>query len=47
MVTTMELTAATAQLDGADLQSSLPPRYPLSNPFDFSESWPAIFGGPQ
>jgi predicted acylesterase/phospholipase RssA len=37
MLTTMELTAATAQLDGADLRySSLPPRYPLSDPFDFS-----------
>jgi predicted acylesterase/phospholipase RssA len=37
MLTTMELTAATAQLDGADLQySSLPPRYPLSDSFDFS-----------
>jgi predicted acylesterase/phospholipase RssA len=37
MLTTMELTAATAQLDGADLQySSLPARYPLSDSFDFS-----------
>jgi len=37
MLTTMELTAATAQLDGADLQySSLPTRYPLSDSFDFS-----------
>jgi predicted acylesterase/phospholipase RssA len=35
--TTMELTAATAQLNGADLQySSLPTRYPLPDIFDFS-----------
>jgi predicted acylesterase/phospholipase RssA len=40
MLSTMELTAATAQLEGADLQySSLSPRYPLSDSFDFS---PAI-----
>lgn len=37
LLTTLELTAATAQLDGADLQySSLPTRYPLSETFDFS-----------
>jgi predicted acylesterase/phospholipase RssA len=35
--TTMELTAATAQLNGADLQySALPGRYPLPDIFDFS-----------
>ena len=35
--TTMELTVATAQLNGADLQySSLPSRYPLPDIFDFS-----------
>ena len=37
MLTTMQLTAATAQLDGADLQySSLPSSYPLSDSFNFS-----------
>jgi predicted acylesterase/phospholipase RssA len=37
MLTTMQLTAATAQLDGADLQySSLPTGYPLTDSFDFS-----------
>ena len=37
MLTTMELTAATARLDGADLRySSLPARYPLPDSFDFS-----------
>jgi predicted acylesterase/phospholipase RssA len=37
MLTRMELTAATARLDGADLQySSLPTRYPLPDSFDFS-----------
>ena len=37
MLTTMELTAATARLDGADLQyASLPTRYPLLDSFDFS-----------
>jgi hypothetical protein len=37
MLTTLELTAATAQLEGADLQySSLPASYPLPNAFDFS-----------
>jgi predicted acylesterase/phospholipase RssA len=37
LLTTLELTAATAQLDGADLQySSLPAGYPLSDTFDFS-----------
>jgi hypothetical protein len=37
MLTTMELTAATARLDGADLQyASLPARYPLLDTFDFS-----------
>ena len=36
MLTRMELTAATAQLDGADLRySSLPARYPLPDSFDF------------
>jgi predicted acylesterase/phospholipase RssA len=35
--TTMELTAATAQLNGADLQySALPSSYPLPSVFDFS-----------
>jgi len=37
LLTTLELTAATAQLDGADLQySSLPAGYPLSDSLDFS-----------
>ena len=37
LLTTLELTAATAQLEGADLQySSLPVGYPLPNVFDFS-----------
>lgn len=37
LLTTLELTAATAQLDGADLQySSLPAGYPLSDTLDFS-----------
>lgn len=37
MLTTMELTAATARLDGADLQyASLPARYPPLDTFDFS-----------
>jgi predicted acylesterase/phospholipase RssA len=37
LLTTLELTAATAQLEGADLQySSLPAGYPLPNAFDFS-----------
>jgi predicted acylesterase/phospholipase RssA len=37
LLTTLELTAATAQLEGAELQySSLPAGYPLPNPFDFS-----------
>jgi predicted acylesterase/phospholipase RssA len=37
LLTTLELTAATAQLDGADLQySSLPAGYPLLDTFDFS-----------
>jgi predicted acylesterase/phospholipase RssA len=37
LLTTLELTAATAQLEGADLQySSLPAGYPLPNTFDFS-----------
>jgi predicted acylesterase/phospholipase RssA len=37
LLTTLELTAATAQLDGADLQySSLPAGYPLADTFDFS-----------
>jgi predicted acylesterase/phospholipase RssA len=37
LLTTLELTAATAQLEGADLQySSLPVSYPLPNAFDFS-----------
>jgi predicted acylesterase/phospholipase RssA len=36
MLTRMELTAATARLDGADLRySSLPTRYPLPDSFDF------------
>jgi hypothetical protein len=36
MLTRMELTAATARLDGADLRySSLPARYPLPDSFDF------------
>jgi predicted acylesterase/phospholipase RssA len=37
MLTRMELTAANARLDGADLRySSLPARYPLPDSFDFS-----------
>jgi len=37
MLTSLELTATTAQLDGADLQyASLPTRYPLPDTFDFS-----------
>jgi predicted acylesterase/phospholipase RssA len=37
LLTTLELTAATAQLEGADLQySSVPAGYPLPNAFDFS-----------
>jgi predicted acylesterase/phospholipase RssA len=37
LLTTLELTAATAQLEGADLQySSLPTAYPLPDAFDFS-----------
>ena len=37
LLTTLQLTAATAQLEGADLQySSLPPDYPLPDTFDFS-----------
>jgi len=37
MLTTMELTAATARLDGAVLQyASVPTRYPLLDTFDFS-----------
>jgi predicted acylesterase/phospholipase RssA len=37
LLTTLELTAATAQLEGADLQySSLPVDYPLPDVFDFS-----------
>jgi predicted acylesterase/phospholipase RssA len=37
MLTRMELTAATARLEGADLRySSLPARYPLPDSFDFS-----------
>ena len=37
MLTTLELTAATAQLEGAELQySSLPAGYPLPDAFDFS-----------
>jgi predicted acylesterase/phospholipase RssA len=37
LMTTLQLTAATAQLEGADLQySSLPPDYPLPDAFDFS-----------
>jgi predicted acylesterase/phospholipase RssA len=37
LLTTLELTAATAQLEGADLRySSLPASYPLPNAFDFS-----------
>ena len=37
LLTTLELTAATAQLEGADLQySSLPADYPLPDIFDFS-----------
>ena len=37
LLTNLELTAATAQLDGADLQySSLPAAYPLPDAFDFS-----------
>jgi predicted acylesterase/phospholipase RssA len=37
--TTLELTAANAQLEGADLQvSSVPAGYPLSDGFDFSAS---------
>ena len=39
LLTTLELTAATAQLEGADLQySSLPAAYPLPDAFDFSAS---------
>jgi len=39
LLTTLELTAATAQLAGADLQySSLPAGYPLPDTFDFSAS---------
>jgi predicted acylesterase/phospholipase RssA len=37
LLTTLELTAATAQLDGADLRySALPQAYPLPDAFDFS-----------
>jgi predicted acylesterase/phospholipase RssA len=37
LLTNLELTAATAQLEGADLQySSLPAAYPLPDTFDFS-----------
>jgi len=37
LLTTLELTAATAQLEGADLHySSLPVGYPLADAFDFS-----------
>jgi predicted acylesterase/phospholipase RssA len=37
LMTTLELTAATAQLEGADLQySSVPADYPLPDTFDFS-----------
>src|SRR3984885_3829742 len=37
LLTTLELTAATAQLEGAELQySSLPASYPLPSVFDFS-----------
>jgi predicted acylesterase/phospholipase RssA len=37
LMTTLQLTAATAQLEGADLQySSLPADYPLPDAFDFS-----------
>jgi len=37
LLTTLQLTAATAQLEGADLQySSLPADYPLPDAFDFS-----------
>jgi predicted acylesterase/phospholipase RssA len=37
LLTTLELTAATAQLEGAELQySSLPAGYPLPDAFDFS-----------
>ena len=37
LLTTLQLTAATAQLEGAELQySSLPPAYPLPDEFDFS-----------
>jgi predicted acylesterase/phospholipase RssA len=37
LLTTLELTAATVQLEGANLQySSLPASYPLPNAFDFS-----------
>ena len=37
LLTTLQLTAATAQLEGADLQySSLPTDYPLPDAFDFS-----------
>jgi hypothetical protein len=36
LLTTLELTAATAQLQGATLQySALPSAYPLPDPFDF------------
>jgi predicted acylesterase/phospholipase RssA len=39
LLTNLELTAATAQLEGADLQySSLPAGYPLPDEFDFSAS---------
>jgi predicted acylesterase/phospholipase RssA len=39
LLTTLELTAATAQLEGAELQySSLPAGYPLPDAFDFSAS---------
>src|SRR5258707_14444942 len=37
LLTSLQLTAATAQLESADLQySSLPPDYPLPDAFDFS-----------
>ena len=37
LLTTLELTAATAQLEGADLlYSSVPAGYPLPDAFDFS-----------
>jgi hypothetical protein len=39
LLTNLELTAATAQLEGADLQySSLPAGYPLPDEFDFNAS---------